>query len=77
MDIQIATLCDFAADYGNGKMVINGTFDALRATKLEAASSKRALQESQQLVRRLEKQAEDQRRLAPLAPLRRGLLFRD
>ena len=34
MDIQIATLCDFAADYGNGKMVINGTFDALRATKL-------------------------------------------
>ena len=34
MDIQIATLCDFAADYGNGKMVINGTFDALRATKM-------------------------------------------
>ncbi len=28
MDIQIATLCDFAADY-NGKMVINGTFDTL------------------------------------------------
>ena len=30
MDIQIATLCDFAADY-NGKMVISGTFDALAA----------------------------------------------
>ena len=34
MDIQIATLCDFAADYGNGKMEINATFDALRATKM-------------------------------------------
>ncbi len=34
MDIQIATLCDFAADYGNGKLVINGTFDALRAPQL-------------------------------------------
>ena len=33
MDIQIATLCDFAADYGNGKLVINGTFDALRASQ--------------------------------------------
>mgnify|MGYP000429525131 CR=1 FL=1 len=30
MDIQIATLCDFAVDY-NGKMVISGTFDALAA----------------------------------------------
>lgn len=30
MDIQIATLCDFAIDY-NGKMVISGTFDALAA----------------------------------------------
>lgn len=30
MDIQIATLCDYAADY-NGKMVINGTFDTLGA----------------------------------------------
>jgi hypothetical protein len=30
MDIQIATLCDFAADY-NGKLVINGTFDTLAA----------------------------------------------
>ena len=28
MDIQIATLCDFATDY-NGKMVISGTFDTL------------------------------------------------
>ena len=33
MDIQIATLCDFAADY-NGKMVISGTFDALAAKAL-------------------------------------------
>lgn len=30
MDIQIATLCDFAADY-NGKLVISGTFDTLVA----------------------------------------------
>jgi hypothetical protein len=30
MDIQIATLCDFAADY-NGKLVISGTFDTLAA----------------------------------------------
>lgn len=30
MDIQIATLCDFAADYG-GKLVISGTFDTLAA----------------------------------------------
>jgi len=28
MDIQIATLCDHAADY-NGKMVISGTFETL------------------------------------------------
>lgn len=33
MDIQIATLCDFAVDY-NGKMVISGTFDALAAQAL-------------------------------------------
>ncbi len=33
MDIQIATLCDFAADY-NGKMVISGTFDTLAARAL-------------------------------------------
>lgn len=33
MDIQIATLCDYAADY-NGKMVINGTFDTLAAPKM-------------------------------------------
>jgi hypothetical protein len=33
MDIQIATLCDFAADY-NGKFVIAGTFDALAARAL-------------------------------------------
>ncbi len=30
MDIQIATLCDFATDY-QGKMVISGTFDTLVA----------------------------------------------
>ncbi|MBK1791562.1 DUF6941 family protein [Persicirhabdus sediminis] len=33
MDIQIATLCDFAADY-NGKMVVSGTFDTLAAQAL-------------------------------------------
>ena len=33
MDIQIATLCDFASDY-NGKLVISGTFDTLVAREL-------------------------------------------
>lgn len=33
MDIQIATLCDFAADY-NGKMVVSGTIDVLVAPAL-------------------------------------------
>ena len=33
MDIQIATLCDFAADY-NGKLVISGTFDTIAARAL-------------------------------------------
>ena len=33
MDIQIATLCDFAADY-NGKMVVSGTIDVLAAPAL-------------------------------------------
>jgi hypothetical protein len=33
MDFQIATLCDFAADY-NGKLVITGTFDTLAARAL-------------------------------------------
>ena len=33
MDIQIATLCDHAADY-NGKFVISGTIDVLAAPKL-------------------------------------------
>ena len=33
MDIQIATLCDYAADY-NGKLVISGTFDTLAARAL-------------------------------------------
>jgi hypothetical protein len=33
MDIQIATLCDFASDY-TGRMVISGTFDTLAARSL-------------------------------------------
>ena len=33
MDIQIASLCDHAADY-NGKLVITGTFDTLAARAL-------------------------------------------
>lgn len=33
MDFQIATLCDYAADY-NGKLVVNGTFDTLLARSL-------------------------------------------
>lgn len=33
MDIQIASLCDFAADY-NGKLVVSGVFDALAARAL-------------------------------------------
>ena len=33
MDIQIATLCDHAADY-NGKLVVCGTFDTLAARAL-------------------------------------------
>lgn len=33
MDIQIATLCDHAADY-NGKMVVSGTIDVLAAPQL-------------------------------------------
>ncbi|MDC0088030.1 hypothetical protein OAI07_00650 [Akkermansiaceae bacterium] len=33
MDIQIATLCDHAADY-NGKLVISGTIDVLAAPAL-------------------------------------------
>lgn len=33
MDIQIATLCDHAADY-NGRLVISGTIDVLPAPKL-------------------------------------------
>ena len=33
MDIKIATLCDFAADY-NGKLVVSGTFDTLAARAL-------------------------------------------
>jgi len=33
MDIQIAALCDFAADY-HGKLVISGTFDTLAARAL-------------------------------------------
>ncbi len=33
MDIQIATLCDHAADY-SGKMVITGTFDTLASPEM-------------------------------------------
>ena len=33
MDIQIATLCDFAADY-QGKLCIQGTFDSLYARQV-------------------------------------------
>ncbi len=33
MDIQIATLCDFAADY-QGKLCIQGTFDSLYSRQL-------------------------------------------
>lgn len=33
MDIQIAALCDFAADY-NGKLVVTGAFDTLAARAL-------------------------------------------
>ncbi len=33
MDFQIATLCDYAADY-NGKLVVNGTFDTLAVRSL-------------------------------------------
>lgn len=36
MDIQIASLCDFAADY-NGKLVVSGTFDTLAARALPVA----------------------------------------
>lgn len=42
MDIQIATLCDFAADY-NGKLVISGTFDALAARALPVVHPQCAL----------------------------------
>lgn len=42
MDIQIATLCDFAIDY-NGKMVISGTFDALAAKALPVVHPQCAL----------------------------------
>lgn len=42
MDIQIATLCDFAVDY-NGKMVISGTFDALAAKALPVVHPQCAL----------------------------------
>lgn len=29
MEIEIFTLADYAADYGNGKLVISGTFDSI------------------------------------------------
>ena len=43
MDIQIATLCDFAADYGNNKLIINGTFDTLGAKSLPVVHPQCAL----------------------------------
>lgn len=42
VDIQIASLCDFAADY-NGKLVISGTFDALAARALPVVHPQCAL----------------------------------
>ncbi len=36
MDIQVAVLCDAAADY-NGKLNILGTFDTIHATRLPAS----------------------------------------
>lgn len=42
MDIQIATLCDFASDY-NGKLVISGTFDTLVARQLPVVHPQCAL----------------------------------
>ena len=36
MDIELFTVCDFAEDMGNGKMVIVGTFDVIWATSMPA-----------------------------------------
>jgi len=36
MEIELFTLCDFAEDMGNGKMVIVGTFDIIWATRMPA-----------------------------------------
>lgn len=35
MEIEIFTMCDYAADYG-GKLVINGTFDVINTKQLPA-----------------------------------------
>ena len=29
MEIEISTLADYAADYGNGKLIVSGTFDTI------------------------------------------------
>jgi hypothetical protein len=36
MEIEIFTLADFAADYGNGKLIVSGTFDTIFAGKYPA-----------------------------------------
>ncbi|MGE0587623.1 MAG: hypothetical protein AB7O48_03560 [Cyclobacteriaceae bacterium] len=36
MELEVFTLADFAADYGNGKLTVVGTFDTLFAPKLPA-----------------------------------------
>jgi hypothetical protein len=36
MEIEIFTLADFAADYGNGKLVISGTFDSIFSPQFPA-----------------------------------------
>jgi hypothetical protein len=38
MNIQLATVCDFAADY-NGKLCIQGAFDTLCASDLSGGPS--------------------------------------
>ncbi|MHA8099761.1 DUF6941 family protein [Aquirufa aurantiipilula] len=36
MEVEIFTLADYAADYGQGKLVINGTFDNITAKEFPA-----------------------------------------
>jgi len=35
MEIEIFTLADHAADYGNGKLVISGTFDTIHTFEIK------------------------------------------